>query len=160
MQTRIETLTEKKLIGIRIRMSFSDNQTAALWRSFLPLRKGIKDLAGPELYSVEIYPAGFFNQFNPQTPFEKWAAVEVKDYVTVPDGMETLVLPGGLYAVVLHQGAASALMLTYRDILQNWLPNSGFILDHRPHFAVMGEKYKNENPDSEEDICLPIKPVK
>ncbi len=160
MQIRIETLTEKKLIGLRIRMSFSDNQTVALWRSFVPRRKEIRDFASPELYSVEIYPVGFFDQFNPQTSFEKWAAVEVKDYVTVPDGMETLVLSGGLYAVVLHKGAASAVMQTYRDILQNWLPNSGFILDHRPHYTVMGERYKNENPDSEEEICFPIKPVK
>lgn len=157
MQPVIETLAEKKLVGLRIMMSFADNKTAVLWRSFAPGRKDIKNSTGRELYSVEIYPTGFFNKFNPLTQFEKWAAVEVKGYQSVPDGMETLILPGGLYAVVLHKGPASAVMQTYQDILQTWLPASGFILDERPHFAVMGEKYKNESPDSEEEIGIPVK---
>jgi len=47
---------------------------------------------------------------------------------------------------------------TYNYIFQEWLPNSDFKLNHRPHFAVMGEKYKRNNPDSKEELWLPIKP--
>jgi AraC family transcriptional regulator len=32
-------------------------------------------------------------------------------------------------------------------------------LDQRPHVEVMGEKYKNNDPDSEEEIWIPIKPI-
>jgi len=111
------------------------------------------------LYSVEIYPAGFFRQFDPVTPFEKWAAVVVRDFDSIPDGMETLILPGGLYAIFIHRGPAGAVLQTYRNILQTWLPGSGFMLDDRPHFAVMGEKYRNEDPDSEEEIWIPIRQI-
>jgi AraC family transcriptional regulator len=160
IQPGIEELPEKKLIGIRMKMSFSDNRSFDLWHSFLPRRKEIKNNTGTELYSIEIYPDGFFNIFNPEAQFEKWAAVEVKDFKSVPDEMETIILQEGLYAVFLHKGPASAVPQTYQYILGIWLPqNSNFTLDNRPHFALMGNKYKNEDPDSEEELWIPIKNI-
>jgi AraC family transcriptional regulator len=41
-------------------------------------------------------------------------------------------------------------------IFNTWLPKSGYQLDRRPHFEILGEKYKNNNPDSEEEIWIPI----
>jgi AraC family transcriptional regulator len=160
MQPRIETLTEKKLIGQRIKMSYSDNKTFELWRGFMPRRKEIKNAVVPELYSLEIYPEGFFSKFSPERQFEKWAAVEVKSFESVPGGLETLILPGGLYAVFIHRGPASAGPRTYSHIFETWLPqNPDYRLDDRPHFALMGEKYRNEDPDSEEEIWIPLKPL-
>lgn len=158
MLQRIETLAEKKLVGKRVKMSFAENRTGELWRSFMPVRKQIADPVAPELYSVDVYPPRFFDSFRPDAGFEKWAAVEVTDFQAVPDGMETLTLPGGLYAVFLHKGPASTGPKTYSDIYQVWLPGSEYALDNRPHFAVMGEKYKGEDPGSEEEIWIPIQP--
>jgi AraC family transcriptional regulator len=31
-------------------------------------------------------------------------------------------------------------------------------MDGRPYFALMGEKYKGEQPDSEEEFWVPVKP--
>jgi AraC family transcriptional regulator len=123
----------------------------------MPRRKEIKNNIGPELYSVELYEPDFFENFNPQREFEKWAAIEVTDFDSVPAGMETFNSPAGLYAIFLYKGAASKGAETYRYIFGKWLPDSDFILDERPHFAVMGEKYKNEDPDSEEDLWIPVK---
>jgi AraC family transcriptional regulator len=159
LQPKIEILKEKKLVGNRIRMSFSDNKSIVLWRSFMPRRKEIRNNTGSDMYSVEIYPADFFNKYNPEMQFEKWAAVEVKDFTSIPDGMEFMELPGGLYAVFLYHGPASAVMQTYQYILQTWLPNSGFMVDNRPHYAVMGDKYKNEDSESEEEIAVPVKAI-
>jgi AraC family transcriptional regulator len=158
MQPRIETLKGKKLVGKRIKMSFSDNKTFELWRDFMPKRTEIKNNVGSGLYSIEVYAPLFFNNFNPKTEFDKWAAIEVTDFNTVPDKMETITLPSGLYAVFLHNGPASTGPKTYQYIFGTWLPNSDFLLDNRPHFAVMGEKYKNEDPSSEEELWIPIKP--
>ncbi len=72
--------------------------------------------------------------------------------------METLILPGGLYAVFLYKGPAGAGSKLYQYIFETWLANSEFLLDNRPHFALMGGKYKNEDPNSEEEIWIPIKP--
>lgn len=123
----------------------------------MPLRNEIRNSIGSELYSIEIYEPLFFNNFNSEREFEKWAAVEVTDFETVPANMETLSSPCGLYAVFLHKGAAGKGPETYRYIFRTWLPESDYLLDNRPHFAIMGEKYKNDDPDSEEDLWIPIK---
>jgi AraC family transcriptional regulator len=64
----------------------------------------------------------------------------------------------GLYAVFLYKGAASAAAPFYQYIFQTWFPNSEYLLDNRPHFEILGEKYKNNDPASEEEIWIPIKP--
>ena len=157
MEPRIETLPEKKFIGKRIKMSFSDNKTHELWRSYMPGRRQINNIIGMELYSIEVYEKLYFDNFNPKREFDKWAAVEVMNFDRVPDEMETLNSPRGLYAVFQYKGAASKGAETYQYIYGTWLPESDFLLDNRPHFAVMGEKYKNEDPDSEEEMWIPVK---
>lgn len=159
MEARIETLAEKKLVGKRIRMSFADNKTKQLWQSFMPRRTEIVGSVGTDLFSLEVYGNPlFFLNFNPLVDFDKWAAIEVGDFDNIPAEMETLILPSGLYAVFIHQGPASEGKTTYDYIFRMWLPNSDFVVDDRPHFALMGAKYKNDDPSSEEEIWIPIRP--
>lgn len=158
MLLRIETASEKKLVGKRMNMTFADNRTGELWGSFMPHRREIISPVSSDLYSVEVYAQHFFDSFDPQAMFEKWAAVEVADFHSIPDGMEILTIPGGLYAIFLHKGPASEGPTTYNYIFGTWLPTVDYMLDNRPHFALMGAKYKREDPDSEEEIWIPIKP--
>jgi AraC family transcriptional regulator len=158
MEPRIETLSEKKLIGKRIKMTFADNKTHELWKGFMSRRKEISNKLTSELISLQVYPRSFnFKDFNPDIEFEKWAAVEVPDFDKVPDEMETFILAGGLYAVFIHKGEASKGLLTFQYIFGTWLPGSDYMLDDRPHFEILGEKYKNEDPDSEEEVWIPVK---
>jgi AraC family transcriptional regulator len=156
LQPRIEILQEKKLIGKHLTMSFADNKTGELWRSFMPQRKAITNAIGTDLYSMQLYPLDFFKQFNPHAAFEKWAAVEVSDFDTIADGMEAFTLIGGLYAVFLHKGSSHDTS-TFQYIFSTWLPNSEYLLDDRPHFELLGVKYKNADPDSEEEFWVPIR---
>lgn len=108
LQPRIETLPSKKLIGKRQTMTLADNQTGSLWKSFMARRKEINNSVTKNLFSIQVYPASFdFSFSNPHTEFEKWAAIEVADFNTVPSEMETLILPGGLYAVFDYKGLSS-----------------------------------------------------
>jgi AraC family transcriptional regulator len=157
MKPRIEPLAEKKLVGSRTKMSFSDNRTFELWRSFMPRRKEIRNSLGTDLFSIEVYPPIFWEKFSTYAEFEKWAAIEVTDFNVIPDQMERLTVPAGLYAVFVHRGPASTGSKTYEYIFRSWLPSSDFTLDNRPHFALMGEKYKQNDLDSEEEIWVPIK---
>lgn len=157
MQPRFETMKERKFVGKCTKMSFSKNRTAELWRGFMPRKKEIKNNINSDLYSIEVYEPGYFNKFNPEKEFDKWAAVEVPDFSMVPTDMDTIILPEGLYAVFLYKGPASAASKLYQNIFGDWLSNPDFSLDNRPHFALMGAKYKNEDPDSEEEIWIPIK---
>ncbi len=157
MEPRIDVISEKKIIGMKIIMSFADNKTVHLWRSFMPRLKEIKNNIGSDLYSIEVYNPSFFRSFNPKAEFEEWAGIEVTDFENVPVGMHPITIPEGIYAVFVHKGPASAGMKTYQYIFETWLPNSVYLLDDRPHFALMGEKYKHEEHDSEEEIWIPIK---
>jgi AraC family transcriptional regulator len=149
-------LKMKRLVGKRLTMSFALNRTGELWRSFMPQRHRITGMVSADLFSVEIYPSGFFDRFDPLKNFEKWAAAEVTAGSSVLPDMEELVIPEGLYAVFRYVGRASDAQETYRYIFETWLPESGYRLDDRPHFALMGEKYRNDSADSEEEIFIPV----
>ncbi len=140
MIPKIETKPAMKFVGQKIIMSFSENKTAELWKGFMAQKREITNNISTELYSIEIYPPAFFANFNPQTNFEKWAAVKVANFDKIPERMKAIVSPEGLYAVFVHIGLASEVPKTYQYILQNWLPNSKYSLDNRPHFAIMGNK--------------------
>jgi AraC family transcriptional regulator len=158
MFLRIQTLSEKKLLGKSKRMSFVNNTTRELWQWFQPKRTSLKNVIGTDLYSLEVYDdLSHFRNFDPAREFTKWAAVEVSNYNDVPAEMEKLIVPAGSYAVFLHKGPASEGKNTYMYIFQTWLPSSEYILDHRPHFALMSAKYKGESRDSEEEIWIPVK---
>jgi AraC family transcriptional regulator len=155
----IVTLPEKKLVGKHIRTTLSNKNTYELWHSFMPRRKEIKNGLTKDLFSVEKYDDDTtFENFNENTEFEKWAAVEVRDFNSIPDGMESLILEGGLYAVFIHKGTAGSAQSTLNFIFGKWLPGSCYSADNRAHFEVMDEKYNKDDPSSEEKIWIPIKP--
>ncbi len=159
MIPRIEILGEKKLIGKRLRMSLSNDRTYELWHGFMPHRKEIRNSVSNDLFNLKVFDPSFdFMNFNPESEFEKWAAVEVSDFETIPENMEPFTLEGGLYTVFIHKGEAKRGPQTFGYIFNNWLPDSEYDIDSRPHFDLLGEKYKKDDPDSEEEIWIPIKP--
>jgi AraC family transcriptional regulator len=124
----------------------------------MPGRKEITNTVNNDLLSMVIYKSNHFEEFRPTNEFERWATVEVADFVNVPDQMETYVLSSGLYAVFHFIGSSNSIASFYQNIFNVWLPSSEYVLDDRPHFEILGEKYKNNDPLSEEDIWIPIKP--
>jgi AraC family transcriptional regulator len=155
MEPRIEKLEEKRLIGNRLIMSLTDNKTGQLWSAFAPKIKHIKSRVGTDKISMQVYDPSYFVDFDPNKAFEKWATVEVADFYTIPEGMEPFTLTGGKYAVFAYKGASNDSRI-FQYIFMTWLPNSAYQLDNRPHFEVLGEKYKNNDPASEEEIWIPI----
>jgi len=156
MEPRVKTLKGKKLVGKRLTMSLSDNKTGELWRSFMPRREEIANNVSNDLISMRIYNTNYFTGFNPANDFEKWATIEVIDFDNVPKDMDTYILGGGLYAVFDYKGSSTDSSI-FQYIFETWLPNSDYLLDNRPHFEVLGAKYKNADPDSEEEIWIPVR---
>lgn len=157
MDHRIEIIGGRMLTGMYRQMSFAEDQTAILWRSFMPRRKEIVNAVGADLYSLQIYPEGFFDSFSPLETFTKWSAVEVEDELQVPEGMSTLHLPPGLYAVFTYQGPAGEGAKAFQYIFTEWLPGSGYEVDDRPHFELLGARYNNNSPNSEEEFYIPVR---
>ncbi|PIB26999.1 AraC family transcriptional regulator [Maribacter sp. 4G9] len=151
----IEVIKARKLIGVYCYMSISNNKTRKLWEGFRAGVPTISHRISTDFISLQNYPKDFFRQFDPTMPFEKWAAVEVSEVSHIPQGMHSFDLPAGKYAVFEYKGASNDPGI-FQYIFSEWLPTSTYRLDRRPHLEVLGEKYKNNDPNSEEEIWIPI----
>lgn len=157
LQARIRSCNEILLAGHVLEMSLIENRTRELWAGFGPVRRKIMGASPTELYSVEVYPGlEYFQSFNPQRSFRKWACVRIEDSAGLPKGVQTLLLPAGMYAVFLYRGSPEEVSGFYQQIFTEWLAQSKYQLDDRPHFAVMGENYRPGDPQSEEEIWIPV----
>ena len=155
MNPTIKTFPNTKFIGKNLSFTYSDYRAFELWSSFMPRRTEIQNSIGSELYNIQINPENF--DFHPNTPFVKWAAVPVANFDFVPKGMEVLEIPEGLYVVFQYKGDQSNAPSFFNAIYTEWLPASNYELDQRPQFEILGAKYKTNDPNSEEEIWIPIK---
>ncbi len=74
MIVRTELLGMKKLIGMRLPMSFRNNRTGELWRNFMHGYKEIKNKVSSDLYSLQVFgPDTDFARLDPDIAF--WAHV-------------------------------------------------------------------------------------
>jgi len=156
MQPRIERLEERKLIGYNLRMSLTNNKTDQLWRQFGPRIREIQNRVTEDKISMQIYDSSYYANFSPDNEFEKWATVEVESFNSIPNEMKSFILQEGMYAVFDYKGSSSDNSI-FQYIFWKWLPKSPYQIDDRPHFEILGKNYKNNDPNSEEEIWIPIK---
>lgn len=157
IEPRFIRLKPKKLIGLKLEMSFAENRTGELWQTFMPRRHEIKTRVSTDFISMQKYHERDF--FKPDAIFTKWAVVEVDSFADVPEGMGTYELQEGDYAVFDHTGPASSAPAIMKYIFGEWLPQSGYELDDREHFEVLPENYNPMDPNATEEIWVPLKPV-
>ncbi len=144
------------LAGCHARISLARNGTAAIWQFFMPRRRLLTHATCTDLFSVSVYPADYFLNFSPVREFEKWAAAEVTDSADLPDGFEVLHIPAGMYAVFPYKGRSYEGEAFFRYVFTEWLPGSGYRLADRPHYEILGARYKNDDPESEETVWIPV----
>jgi AraC family transcriptional regulator len=157
-EPEIKTIQPIQLVGKKLKMNLLNNRVPELWRNFMPRKNEIRNAVSDNLFSVQVFAPEFdFMDFNLHTEFERWAAREVSDFDHIPEEMECYSLPGGLYAVFHYKGRHTDFQKTFEYIFNIWFPASHYVVDKREHFEVLGEKYKNNDPESEEDIWIPVK---
>jgi AraC family transcriptional regulator len=76
------------------------------------------------------------------------------EYISI---MESYSLPGGQYAVFIHNGPASAAPKTMQHIFGTWLPASEYELDSREHFEILPEGYDPFDKHAQEEVWIPIR---
>lgn len=157
-QPKIVEVGEWLLAGLKMRMSFANDRTSELWRSFRTREAEIKSRVGSVSFSVKVYDPGYsFSSFDPASEFDKWAGAEIESSTVLTGGFEVLRIPSGVYAVFLHNGIAVEAPRTFGFIFGSWLPGSEFELDQRPHFEVLPKGYNPFDPDSQEEVWIPIR---
>jgi len=154
MNPKIITIPKKEIIGLSAITQMGAHQDIPfLWKTFMPRKQEINNTVSKALIAMQIFSLQDDGQ--PKANYTIWACTEVNGFSKLPKGMETYTIPKGEYAVFVHKGMnASA---TYLQIMNEWLPTSGYEIDDRPHFQVMGDKYKNGSEASEEDFYVPVK---
>lgn len=150
----IKHLDQKYLAGHALEMSLLNNRTFELWRGFMPERTRITGSLPTELFSVKVYPEKAKLE-DPNQLFQKWACVAVSDFENCPTGFQQLILENGLYAVFNYKGLSTDTRI-FEYIFRDWFPDPGYVLAHRPHFEILGAKYRNNDPESEEEIWIPV----
>jgi len=146
------------IVGLKDIMTFITNAqgTGALARQFMPKRHQILNKVSSEKFSIQIYNQFDYNKISPKTKYIKWIGVEVSSFFNVPEGLETLKIASGKYAVFNYKGKSEGFLSAWQFIHENWLPSSGFTLDDRPHFEKLPEDYHPTNLEVEEEIWVPI----
>jgi AraC family transcriptional regulator len=151
-------ISEKKLVGTKIKMSLTNDKTFTLWKNFKSQLSTISNKVNTNSYSIQIYSSDLnFKDFNPNTIFTNCAAVEVSNHFKIPDGMELFIIPKGKYAVFTHKGIAKDAFKTTQYIFEEWLPTSDYLLDSRSHFQIMESDYKPDDPNAKETFWVPVR---
>jgi len=155
---RIEQQPSQWLVGMSLEMSRTEDRTGELWGSFMPRRHEVLQRLNTDFWSMQVFPGGPEQLYDPGAQFTKWAAVAVVDNDTpIPAQMQAYELTGGLYAVFMHTGPATD-SSTFEYIFSQWLPNSSYTLDDREHFEVLPEHYRPMDPLAQEEIWIPVRP--
>jgi AraC family transcriptional regulator len=156
LQPQIVNIEPCMLIGISDEMSLIHNTTPLLWRRFRTELAATHAADSTAFYSLQQYPPDYFNNFNPAATFVKHALIENNQPNPYPTNWSVFHLQGGVYAVFNHRGGDTGI---FQEIYTQWLPQSGYALDNRPHFEKLPANYIPGHPDSEEDIYIPVRPV-
>lgn len=129
---------------------------AELWQSFRPRVRQIGDRTSEDFISMRVFVPPLTTIPPLDAPFVQWATVEVHDFDHVPEGLDTHVVPAGLYAVVVHHGTADSFAPTGECIFGDWLPRSPFQLAPWPFFEVLGPDDRPDNVDASEEVWIPV----
>ncbi|WP_438966726.1 GyrI-like domain-containing protein [Flavobacterium sp.] len=157
MFLRTETISIKKTIGFSTQTSLANDKTVEIWQLLMPRLKEVSNAKNADLISLQVYDKSSLQEFTQETEFKKYALIEVKNYDIIPNDFEKFEIPAGKYAVFLHKGTSAEFYKTSNFIFGEWLPNSDYSLDDRPHFEILGDAYKGHtNPENEEEVWIPI----
>lgn len=147
------------ILGNKVNMCFLTNgeKTGKLARAFMPRLKEISNRVGTDSFSIQNYENFDIKTMTAKTLFEKWIGVEVSDFNSVPENMESLVISGGNFLVFRFQGSVADFIKFWQQLHTEWLPNSSYQLDNRPHFEKLPAGYNPMRDDNQEEIWIPIK---
>lgn len=137
--------------------SIAQNKTVELWSSFMPRKRELESISS-DLFAIQSYSKGHFQKsFDPHSEFTIMAMIEVLAGHVLPNGMKSLIIPKGSYAVFNYKGKAADFAQMAMAIYGKVIPESKHQIAERPHFQIMGPKYFGpDNPASEEEIWVPV----
>lgn len=159
MDCKVITAKDVLVIGMKASVTFQSMsmEMSKLARTFMPRKNEVLNRVGEHTFSIQDYKQQDFKVITPQATFDKWFAVEVANFNSVPNGMETLVLKGGDYLVINYKGTLANFPKVWQFVLNDWFPKHNYELDYRPHFEKLPASYNPMNVENEEEVWIPIR---
>jgi predicted transcriptional regulator YdeE len=137
------------VVGIRAVLETDAHTTGTLWKDgFLPRHSEIAN-------SLQVY-YGVFNTLpgDEQSGRYEYVAGVASDLENIPVGMVGWVIPGGSYAEAEATGLPGIGQVC-RELIANWLPNSGYKKVASPMFAHTTHR-QPDSPEAVWKINIPV----
>jgi predicted transcriptional regulator YdeE len=90
---------------------------------------------------------------------EYMCAVEVASFEGLPKHLGRMRVPAVRYAVFLHAGNVAAIQKTWKQILSEWLPSSGYRSAHTPDFELYDDRFDGATGEGGVEIWLGVVPA-
>ena len=119
----------------------------ALWGRFVPLMRTI-----PGKLSFETYGVCF--NLDGQGGFEYLCGLPIGEDTALPEGLRSVAIPAGRYAVFSHGTDLSTLAETWRGIFA-WLGNPGYRMPE-PYFEWYSADFCAESGTGALEIWIPV----
>ena len=121
-----------------------------LWQEFLAHVAEVKQVIAGNMYGII-----------KQTPensdqLEYYAAVQVSEFATIPNGMTPLELPAATYAKFRHDGHFDSLNNSVNYIYSSWLFESGARHNYGADLEIYGEEYMPDTDNSVIYYAIPL----
>jgi len=155
MSKSTQRIKEFRLIGLSLKTKTTNEngQSAidcgSLWQQF---EKGNYAEKIPGKLSNEIFAVYYNYEGDHAKPFSYFIGCKVKESTEIPDGLNSLIIPAGVYEKIIAKGKMPDCVA---DAWKNiWRSNSSRA--YNTDFEVYGERSKNWN-DAEVDIFISVK---
>lgn len=136
----------------------SPENTRALWQQFRAQLPNLDHRVGSDWLSIQVFSEEVdFARVLPSVPFIKWAAVEVAAPPAEASGLHALWVPPGCCAAFRYRGLPQGALEAMRYILEDFLPSSGYVPEHRPFVDRMPADYRPNDPLATETILVPVR---
>lgn len=158
IEPEIVFLKEIKVAGIRGTTTLKDSKLPKLWNQFHKLRPSIPHTVpgGRSLCICETGQTVYTESGD--AIYTEMIGTEVASFEAVPKSLAIKTTAPGKYAVFTHRGSLESLEETYKYIWGIWLLGSKEELDCREDFELYTERFHGfSHPDSEVEICIPIR---
>lgn len=150
MEPKIVTHSRFEVIGMQIRTTPMSPEIPALWPRFVSRIPEIEPILEPHVgYGVmEMVPGKVAG-------LHYLAAVSVSSAAHVPEGMISMAIPAGQYAVfdfpLSDTGSA------FGFIFETWLPSLGLSQPESPFFERYNEDFNPGDPASRVEVHIPLR---
>ena len=160
MEHELVEIPEATWACYSLEMNMMKDRTAEVWKTFMPLFAQIPGKVNLQKISIQNYGGAFdIHSFTPETLFMRGAAVEISGEQELPTPLETLKFRGGLYLKTRYKGLPQNAVTFFQKLYLEVLPQMKLQPDNRIQFELLLPNYSPENPDSEEDVFIPVRPM-